>query len=174
MTNEATGPNKAELIANLTSSGEDIVRRVRALSPQALEEGRYENGWNGRQILAHIASIEWTYARLPDIAKDADAPKPEATSREKPSDPPTRAARGGILSYNDRQVEKRADASIADLLDEFERNRAATIAAVEATDEALFSREIKSAGGITGTLGFVMNAVCVLHVLAHANDIEGK
>jgi hypothetical protein len=173
MTTDTSSPTKAELIANLKSSGADIVRRMRALPAEALNEGRYENGWNGREILAHIASIEWTYARLPDIAKEADASKP-ASPIDKAAEPPTRTARGGILSYNDRQVEKRADASVEELLYEFERNRAATIDAVEATDEALFSREIKSAGGITGTLGFVMNAVCVLHVLAHANDIEGK
>ena len=36
-----------------------------------------------------------------------------------------------ILSYNDRQVEKRADALGADLIAEFKKNRAATIAAIE-------------------------------------------
>ena len=38
------------------------------------------------------------------------------------------AARGGIDDYNARQVEKRAGATIAELLDEFAANRAKTVA----------------------------------------------
>jgi hypothetical protein len=56
---------------------------------------------------------------------------------------------------------------------EFERNRAATIAAVEAADEALFARQIRSAGGIVGPLAEVFHQVAVLHVLGHARDIAG-
>jgi hypothetical protein len=80
---------------------------------------------------------------------------------------------GGVDSYNDRQVAKRADASVAELLDEFERNRAATIAAVEGADESLLTRPIRSSGGITGALAGVINAVAVLHVLTHVGDITG-
>src|SRR5262249_56565715 len=72
MTDERA-PSKAELLAALRSSRDDVVRMVRGLAPERLEEGRYENGWNGRQILAHLASIEWSYPRLIDIARDAAA-----------------------------------------------------------------------------------------------------
>jgi hypothetical protein len=70
-------PTKAELLAALRASRDEVLALVRALSPERLEEGRYENGWNGRQILAHLASIEWTYPRLIDIAREA-APRPRA------------------------------------------------------------------------------------------------
>jgi hypothetical protein len=135
-----------------------------------LEEGRYENGWNGRQILAHLASIEWTYPRLVDIAREAaSARAPVAGSR--PGAPPTRAMRGGNDAYNDRQVARRAHLPAAELLAEFERNRAATIEAVERADDALFARTIRSAGGVTGTLAEVFYQVAVMHVLGHARDI---
>ncbi len=146
---------------------------VRALPPERLEEGRYENGWNGRQILAHIASIEWTYPRLIDIARDAPAAGAVPTRAPAGGDPPTRSMRGGNDAYNDRQVAKRAHASPADLLAEFERNRAATIAAVEAAEEEVFARRIRSAGGVTGLLAVVFHQVAVLHVLGHARDIAG-
>jgi hypothetical protein len=164
---EPAAPSKAELLAALRSSRDEVVRIIRGMTPQRLEEGRYENGWNGRQILAHIASIEWSYPRLIDIARDAGAPKPQAP------DPPTRSMRGGNDAYNDRQVAKRAGASVSELLAEFETNRAATIAAVEAADEALFGREIRSAGGIVGPLADVFHQVAVLHVLGHARDLTG-
>jgi hypothetical protein len=81
--------------------------------------------------------------------------------------------RGGNDSYNERQVAKRAHLSVAELLTEFERNRAATIEAVEAADDALFTREIRSAGGVTGPLETVFFLVAVAHVLGHARDLAG-
>jgi hypothetical protein len=164
---EPRAPSKSELLALLRSSGDEVVRIVRAQTPERLEAGRYENGWNGRQILAHLASIEWTYPRLIDIARSAAAP--EAA----PAEPPTRQMRGGNDAYNDRQVAKRAHASVDDLLAEFQQNRAATIKAVEAIDEELLARRIRSAGGVVGPLALVFSLVAVAHVLGHARDIEG-
>jgi hypothetical protein len=164
-------PSRAELLAALRDSGEEVSRAIRALPPERLEEGRYENGWNGRQILAHIASIEWTYPRLIDIAREA----PAAGGDEAPAagDAPTRAMRGGNDAYNERQVARRAHLSPAELLAEFEANRATTIRAVAEADEALFARRIRSAGGVTGTLASVFYRVAVEHVRGHARDIAG-
>jgi hypothetical protein len=160
--------SKAELLEALRASRDEVVAIVRGLAPDRLEEGRYENGWNGRQILAHVASIEWTYPRLIDIAREATV---EAAAPA--GDPPTRSMRGGNDAYNERQVAKRAHLSAAELLAEFERNRAATIAAVEAADDALFERHIRSAGGVTGPLATVFYLVAVAHVLGHTRDIAG-
>ena len=157
-------PSKAELLDALRSSRDEVLGLVRGLTLDQLEEGRYENGWNGRQILAHIASIEWSYPRLIDIA------------RTPPADdaPPTGSMKGGNDAYNDRQVAKRADRSVAELLAEFETNRAATIQAVEAADPALLAVRIRSAGGIVGPLATVFHQVAVAHVLGHAKDIAGR
>jgi hypothetical protein len=81
--------------------------------------------------------------------------------------------RGGNDAYNERQVAKRAHLSAADLLAEFERNRAATIQAVEAADDGLLRCRIRSAGGLTGELAAVLHWVAVDHVLGHARDIAG-
>ena len=168
MTEGKQALTKAELVARLRSSGQQAVDNLRALSPATLEQGRYESGWNGRQILAHIASIEWTYPRLIGIARDAQTPAPRSAT-----DVPTRPFTGGVNDYNERQVQKRAEATVADLIAEFETNRLATIAAVEQADEALFAITIRSAGGITGPLADVINAIAVLHVEGHVNDIAG-
>ncbi len=77
------------------------------------------------------------------------------------------------MSYNDRQVEKLAGATVPELLALFAQNRAATIAAVEAADEALFDVPIKSAGGARGPMATVFNYVAVLHVQGHLQDILG-
>ena len=167
-------PSKAELLEALRASGHDALTTLRALPPERLEEGRYENGWNGRQILAHLASIEWTYPRLIDIARQAPATAVSDSAARASDDLPTRTMRGGNDAYNDRQVAKRAHLSVAELLAEFELNRAATIQAVEAADDELFARRIRSAGGVTGPLALVLYQVAVAHVLGHARDIAGS
>jgi uncharacterized protein (TIGR03083 family) len=159
-------PSKTELLKELRASRDEVVAIVRALPPARLEDGRYENGWNGRQILAHIASIEWSYPRLIDIAR---TPPPSAEEA-----PPTRSMRGGNDAYNDRQVAKREHMTVAELLAEFEKNRAATIQAVEAADDELFGRRIRSAGGVVGPLALVFHQIAVAHVLGHARDIKGS
>lgn len=164
------GPSKAELLEALRSSQREILDKLGPLPADAFERGRYESGWNGREILAHIASIEWTYPRLLGVAKGGTAPEANESRREA-SAPPTRSARGGIDDYNQRQVEKRAGASAADLLAEFRKNRAATIAAVEQADEALLATPIRSAGGITGPLARVIYLTAVMHTQMHVNDI---
>lgn len=158
-------PSKAELLQALRESRDEVVKLVGSLPAARFEEGRYEGGWNGRQILAHVASIEWSYPRLIDIARSEPVPA------EAP--PPTRAMKGGNDSYNDRQVAKREHLTVAELLAEFERNRAATIQAVEAADEALFARRIRSAGGVVGPLALVFHQIAVAHVLGHTRDIAG-
>jgi DinB superfamily len=180
MTQQAT-PTKAEILDALRASGEEFVTRLSALPPEQFEEGRYEGGWNGRQILAHVASIEWTYPRLLDVARESlaagvAAPSGPVRRTEPEQSPgvPTRTAQGGIDAYNQRQVEKRAEASVAELLAEFQRNRAAMIAAVEGADSDLFAAPIRSAGGVTGPLGGVLQAVAVGHILGHMRDILGE
>ena len=77
MANEQQVLTKAELIEALRAGGQEAVERLSALPEEKFGEGRYENGWNGRQILAHVASIEWTYPRLLDLARQAATPPPD-------------------------------------------------------------------------------------------------
>jgi len=161
---------RAQLLEELRDSQNEL-EQLRDIPAEALEKGCYENGWNARQVVAHVAAIEWTYPKLIDVAKSTLEPKPEKPAEAKPSDPAQRTAKGGIGSYNDRMVEKYADSSVAELLEVFKENRVATIAAVEGADENLFDLKIRSAGGITGPLSYVFNMVAVLHVRGHVQDI---
>ncbi|MBI5287994.1 MAG: DinB family protein [Chloroflexi bacterium] len=165
----AEGPTKKELIAALKATGDGLVKQVAALDPDSLERGRYEGGWNAREILAHVASIEWTYKRLVESAH-----QPRATARPD-REPQAPAPSGGnpIDDYNARQVARRAEKSVAELLLEFKENRAGTIAAVESCSEELLSQPTRSAGGAQGTLAQVLEFVAVRHVEQHTKDIVG-
>lgn len=165
-------PTKAELLEALQSSGRQALEKLRALPADKWTEGRYENGWNAREILAHISSIEWAYPKLIDLARGE--PAPDRPPSPKPSvTPPPGGGTPQIMNYNERQVAKRADYTVEQLLQEFEENRAAMIAAVEAVEEPLFVVEVTSAGGVKGPLSLVMNYVAVEHVKMHVRDITG-
>ena len=150
---------KAELLAALEETRDAVVNGLDGLD---LQQGVYEGGWNGRQLLAHIASMEWTYPRILELpeATDEEAAKPRDTSVT-------------VDDYNRRQVEKRNDTSVDELVEEFARNRAKTIEAVAAHPEEAFERRVRSAGGTVGPLIDVMWFVAIEHVRSHLADLRG-
>jgi hypothetical protein len=164
--------SKERLIEALRSSQQDLLERLGGLSAEDFEKGAYESGWNRRQVLAHIASLELSYPQLIAIAR-GDLPMPEAAGADlRSTEQPYRPSNAGpIHAYNQRQVDKLMDASAAELLALFEKNRAATIAAVQATDDALFEKEVRTTGGLHGPLGQVLERVSVDHVRGHVDDI---
>ena len=91
---------KDELLTALRTSGREVVERLTALPEADLARGGYENGWNGREILAHIATIEWTYPRLIQLA----APCPRRPRR--PGSP--RRARRGHGAASTRTISARS------------------------------------------------------------------
>ncbi|MGD9934991.1 MAG: DinB family protein [Dehalococcoidia bacterium] len=161
------GAAKEDLLRALRENRDETCATLASVTEASLAEGRYENGWNGLQILAHVAAIEWTYPRLLDLARGNDAGRGDAGGA------PAREARGGMDGYNSRQVERRAGATAAELIEEWGRNRDALIAAVEAEDAALFERPVRSAGGVTGNVAAVVRSVAIDHVRGHVRDLMG-
>lgn len=156
-------PSRSEMLQGLAETA-DLVRRVCSeMAGPAWDEGRYENGWNARQILAHLASIEWTYPRLIDLAREARAGEGDGRA----------STRDGVDGYNARQVERRADASVEELLAEFERNRATSIRSIEELPDDLWTVPIRSAIGFEGPLARVFWLTAVEHVRIHAEDLSG-
>ena len=155
---------KQQLLDGMQASMGEFLEAARSLPAERWSEGRYEEGWTARDILAHVASIEWTYPRILVLADQGP--------QETPTPEPKKGFRGGVGSYNQRQVEKRADATVEELIEEFERNRAATIAAVTEADEDLLRERVRSAGGIEGTAAEVLNYLTVIHLRGHLDDIR--
>ncbi len=154
------------LVSDLRADAAAIAAALATLEPNALERGAYEQGWTGREIVAHIASIEWTYARLIERASKAAEAEDDTSAGGQGS--------GGTVDmdgYNARQIEKRQGTPVAELIDEFRANRARTIEAVEAAPAALFARPMRSAGGVSGTLAGVIRGVAIDHVRGHVADL---
>ena len=153
---------REELLAALRRDAERLPEVVGAIGEAELSRGVYENGWSARELLAHLAAIEWTYPRLIERAEAAGGSSDSSS--------------GGAFdmdAYNARQVAKRSEASVGELLEEFGRNRTATIDAVANADAALLDRATRSAGGVEGTLLEVLIGVTVGHVREHMADLAG-
>ena len=154
--------NRDDLIATLQQDSEEFQQAVAQLPDEAFERGVYEQGWNARQLLAHIAAIEWTYPRLIERAEQ----------RAAGDDVPQGGGAGFDMdAYNARQVARRDDQPVEQLLTEFRRNRAETIDAIRAADEDLLTQPTRSAGGVEGTLLDVLEGVAVGHVREHVDDL---
>ena len=151
-----------DLLAALRDDAARLPQVVAAIGADDLERGVYENGWSARQLLAHLAAIEWTYPRLIEQARSP------AEAR------PTSSASGSFNmdAYNHRQVSNRADATIPELLEEFARNRQSTISAIAEAEEQLLNQPTRSAGGAQGTLLEVLTNVTLAHVRTHLSDLE--
>ncbi len=148
-----------ELIAALRESGTAGLAAMLAVPETALATPGYENGWTVKQIMAHVASMEFTYRRLPDLAR---GPRDAHTTES--------GATFDMNGYNARQVERRAGRTPAELADEFLRGRAALVVLASELDEALLGVPVRSAGGITGTLAEVMAGTAAAHVRTHSGD----
>ena len=151
---------RTELLAALRDDAARLPDVAASISEADLERGVYENGWSARQLLAHIAAIEWTYPRLIEQAQIPAEPRSAGSS-----------GRFDMDAYNQKQVANRSSATIADLLAEFARNREATIDAVANADAALLEQPTRSAGGVEGTLLEVLVGVTVEHVRGHIEDL---
>ena len=151
---------KAELLAALEESRDEVVTGLEGLD---LSAGVYEGGWNGRQLLAHVASMEWTYPRILELpaATEEEAARPRDTSVS-------------VDDYNRRQVERRADVPVEALVEEYVRNRARTIAAVASCPDEDLARRVRSAGGTVGPVADVLWFVAVEHVRGHLADLRGS
>lgn len=156
---------REDLIVALQADSEEFQEAVAQLPVEAFERGVYEQGWNARQLLAHIAAIEWTYPRLIERAEQRAA-----------GDDVPQGGGGGfdMDAYNAKQVARREDQPVEQLLTEFRRNRAETIDAIRAADHELLLQPTRSAGGVEGTLLDVLIGVAVGHVREHVSDLLGR
>ena len=150
-----------DLLAALRDDAARLPQVVAAIGADDLERGVYENGWSARQLLAHLAAIEWTYPRLIEQARSPAEPRPTSSA----------SGSFNMDAYNHRQVANRETASVVELLEEFAENRRVTIAAVATAEEELLAKPTQSVGGAQGTLLEVLTNVTLTHVRQHLDDL---
>ena len=161
--------DRTALLAALRSDSDWVADALGALPAEALERGAYERGWTVKDIAAHLASIEWTYPRLIQMAQETD---PIAGSSSAPLSREPSLSHQQMDDYNAREVAKRRETPLRQLIEEFRSNRAVLIEAVEGASAELFEREIHPFDGTRGSLLQVIWSLAVEHVRSHLDDLQ--
>lgn len=167
--------SKADVLRALRAGEQGAGERLSAISPEQFEQGSFEQGWNARQTLAHVASMEALYRGMITLltgrrSVDEDAPGPPSGV---PAPDPEEDDEEGSVSFEflfQTLIDERADATPAALLSEFRRHRRGLIRIVTETDEALLCRPLGSPEAPAESLAAT---VCqhVLHLDAHISQI---
>ncbi len=171
--------SKADVLRALREGEQGASERLGAISPERFEQGSFEQGWNARQTLAHVASMEALYRGMitvltgrRSVDEDAPGPPPGAHAPD-PEEGDEEGDEDESVSFEvlfQAMIDERADATPAALLGEFRRHRRGLIRIVAETDEALLCRPLGSPETPDESLAAT---VCqhVLHVNAHVSQI---
>lgn len=162
------GASKQDVIDALNAVRSDMERLVEATPDGAWTKGVYENGWNAKQLLAHIASTSGvatfllTMAKLPEASGDASgsAPAFDRDAFDRQND-----------AFNRQQVAMRSEKSVEDVLNEIRSNIQRDAQAVQVAPEELIAKHYRAPWGVEGTVGEVIIASLSEHLGTHIADL---
>lgn len=131
---------------------------VTALDAAAAQQPSTANTWNAREITGHLVDAERAHRRFIEaVAADA---------------PPAKLENFDLNAWNAARVAKRAGQTLAELLEAFDQERAATIAMLQALPEDAWAKE-----GDHPALGHVTveyaARIIGLHERSHLQEMMG-
>jgi hypothetical protein len=151
---------KANIIRAMEQFQSDVEQAVAAMPEGAWSGGVYEDGWNARQILCHIASTSGVAGFLLNLA-------------QAPSGASIPGVAGfNIDDFNNTQVEMRAGRSTAEVLSEIRSNLQHDAGAVQAADDALIEKHFKTPWELEGPLGDLIVNSFRDHLEMHLTDLR--
>jgi hypothetical protein len=149
-----------EIASDIEAVLSDIERLVSSAPADRWNERAYENGWNARELLSHIASTSRPASFILSLAQaPASAPVPAMAAFDQDA-------------FNAQQVALRSSRSVAEVLAEISANLQQDIAQVRAADDALLEKQFTAPWGIEGTVGDVIVASLKGHLRMHLGDLE--
>ena len=143
---------RAELRDEMTSAHDELLNNLDSFNPDDWQKTTYE-GWTRKDTFAHLASIQSRQRAQIQCALDGSPWNPE-----------------DVNTYNARKVEERKAWSTDQVREEYEREQAATVALLDAMNEADLQRTFQhpTRGPVTVESVFLQVAT---HTRNHATDI---
>ena len=152
----------------MAASRDDIVRAIREAQKQiegvasslpeaAWSKGVYEQGWNAKQLLSHLAAGASLASVQIAIAK-ARLPGPRSSFDQD--------------AFNAVEVAARQEMPVAELLNELRNNFAQSIVAVEAAPDEILAQPSQLPDGPNGPLGDVILEAVREHTAMHLRDLH--
>ena len=152
--------SKDSIIEGIRWVQAEAERIASAMPEDGWEEGVYENGWNARPILCHVALS----ANVPAF------PIAAANSPE-----PAKMPGGGdsIDDFNESQVAMRMEKPVAEIVKELNTTYEQAINVLQATPDELLAKQIRTPWQTEGELGaLILDEDIRAHVMVHLADIS--
>ncbi len=150
--------SRQEIVDAYRRARQQAEELVASASESAWSRGAYEQGWNAKQLLCHIADSCGVARFLIAYAKDR-RPLPAGVEFD-------------IDKWNAQQVALREGKSIQDLLTELQVNIGREVEAIEAAPDALLSGQTRAPWGDEGTLGDLIMGTISDHFHMHLADLR--
>ena len=149
---------KEDVIGAIRSAQQEVERLVSSAPESAWSKGAYEQGWNAKQVLCHIASTSGVAGFLLSMAKA-----------------PGSGGMGGgfdIDAFNSQQVAARQDKPVVEVLDELRGVCRRDIESVQNAPDDLLAQHLRAPWGTEGSLADVIANSIEEHLMTHVRDLE--
>ncbi len=148
---------KQDVIGAIRDAQREVEKLVPLVPASAWSGQAYEQGWNGKQLLCHLASTSGI-ARF--LIRMAQAPGSGGMGAD-----------FDIDSFNAQQVAARQDKPVDEVLEEVCANCRRDIESVENAPDDLIAQHFRAPWGIEGALGDVIVGSIDEHFMTHVRDL---
>jgi hypothetical protein len=151
---------KEDLLKAIDAFCADVEQLVAGTPARKWETGVYENGWNARQVLCHIASTAGIAGFVITLAR---TPVPAGPAGDAAFD---------NEAFNTQQVAARKDKPIENILNEIRDTMNRDRQVVEAAPDQLLASMFRAPWGTEGTVAGVIGASFKEHLGTHLAELK--
>lgn len=152
---------KEDVIQALEGFQAAVEELAATLPKSEWEKGVYENGWNAKQLLSHIASTAGVASFILTLARTG----PVVSRRESDSDFDNAA-------FNAQQVTAREKKTVEALLTEITDTLHRDKQVVKAAPDQLLAAPFQAPWGEKGTVAYIIADSFSRHLGGHVNDLK--
>ncbi len=149
--------SKTDIIEVIRNTQNEVEKLVSSAAESAWSKPAYEQGWNAKQLLCHIASTSGVAGFLVGMAK---APGSGGMGAEFDVD-----------AWNVQAVATRQDKPIAEVLEEVRGNCQRDIESVQNAPDGLLAQHFRAPWGVEGPLADVIVGSIEEHLMMHVRDL---
>ncbi len=149
--------SKTDIIEVIRNTQDEVEKLVSSAAESAWSKPAYDQGWNAKQLLCHIASTSGVAGFLVGMAK---APGSGGIGTDFDVD-----------AWNVQAVAARQDKPIAEVLEEVRGNCQRDIESVQNAPDGLLAQHFRAPWGVEGPLADVIVGSIEGHLMTHVRDL---
>ncbi len=149
--------SKTDIVEVIRNTQEEVEKLVSSAAESAWSKPVYEQGWNAKQLLCHIASTSGAARFLIGMAK---APGSGGMGAD-----------FDIDAFNAQQVAARKAKPITEVLEEVRGNCQRDIESIKNTADDLLAQHFRAPWGVEGPLADVIVISIEGHLMMHVRDL---